>query len=201
MKIICIGRNYSDHISELDNVVPDDIVIFLKPETSIHTSQEWVAPNFSKNIHYECEIALKISTTGKRISENEALDYFEEISLGIDFTARDIQSKLKSKGLPWEKAKSFDSSVILGEFVNKSNFNLDNIEFEFYKNEERVQHGQSSKMIYSFSTIISKCSEYFTLEEGDIILTGTPSGVGKVNPNDEYYGMLENKEVLRFKAL
>lgn len=196
MKIICIGRNYVDHIKELNNELPQNMVIFMKPSTAIHKNEaKWSIPSFSQDVHYECEIVLKISKAGKNIPESEASTYFEEISLGIDFTARDIQSRQKEKGLPWEIAKAFDGSAIVGQFYPKSEFNLSEIEFQLSKNGNQVQNGNSSLMIYNFETMISEVSKYFSLEIGDLIYTGTPAGVGPIKSKDILTGYLIDKEV------
>lgn len=196
MKIICIGRNYVDHIKELNNELPQNMVIFMKPSTAIHnTDLALQLPDFSTDVHYECEIVLKIAKDGKNISESEAGNYFEEITLGIDFTARDIQTRQKEKGLPWEIAKAFDGSAIVGKFQDKSEFNLNEIEFQLEKNGAIVQNGNSSHMIYNFNTMIAEVSKYFTLEIGELIYTGTPAGVGRTESNDILKGILEGKEV------
>lgn len=196
MKIICIGRNYVDHIKELNNELPQNMVIFMKPGTAIHKNEEkWSIPSFSQDVHYECEIVLKISKAGKNIPKSEASTYFEEISLGIDFTARDIQTRQKEKGLPWEIAKAFDGSAIVGQFYPKSEFNLSEIEFQLSKNGEQVQNGNSSLMIYNIETMISEVSKYFSLEIGDLIFTGTPAGVGPIKSKDILTGYLKDKEV------
>ena len=202
MKIFCIGRNYVDHIHELKNEVPDSMVIFMKPDSSLHDmNYSWVLPSFSNNIHYECEIVLKMNKKGKYISIDKAEDYFEYISLGIDFTARDLQSKLKEKGLPWEKAKAFDSSALVGKFVSKNNYDLNNLKFELLQNKKAVQIGNSNQMIHSFSSIISELSRYFTMEVGDYIFTGTPAGVGLVMSGDQYQGELEGVQLFDFSVL
>jgi 2-keto-4-pentenoate hydratase/2-oxohepta-3-ene-1,7-dioic acid hydratase in catechol pathway len=190
-----------DHIHELKNELPDSMVLFLKPHTALHDNTEpWILPNFSNDIHYECEVVLKINKKGRNISIEEAEDFFEEISLGIDFTARDIQSNLKAKGLPWEKAKAFDSSALVGNFVPKNNYNLSNLNFKLLKNSQIVQQGNSHKMIHSFSNIISELSKYFTLEPNDLIYTGTPAGVAAIQSGDNYKGELEGKTIFEFKV-
>lgn len=196
MKIICIGRNYVDHIKELNNELPQNMVIFMKPSTAIHKNEEkWSIPSFSQDVHYECEIVLKISKAGKNIPESEASTYFDEITLGIDFTARDIQTRQKEKGLPWEIAKAFDGSAIVGQFYPKSEFNLSEIKFQLSKNGNQVQNGNSTHMIYNFETMISEVSKYFSLEIGDLIYTGTPAGVGPIKSKDILTGYLKDKEV------
>lgn len=200
MKIFCIGRNYSEHIHELGNEKPDDMVIFLKPHTAIHPLVDpWYIPEFSNEIHYECEIVLKISKNGKYIPHHLAENYYQEISLGIDFTARDIQNKLKSKGLPWERAKAFDRSAVVGRFFPKEHYDTSSLNFYLEKNKSVVQKGNSSQMIYSFSDIISEISKYFTLQTGDIVYTGTPAGVGAVAPSDLLEGYLEGESVFSLR--
>lgn len=191
MKIICIGRNYVEHIHELGNELPDNMVVFLKPNSALHNNtKSWNIPDFSQDIHYECEVVLKISKQGKYITLSEADEHYDEITLGIDFTARDIQSKLKEKGLPWEKAKAFDGSAVVGNFVSKMDYSIDQLSFQLLKNDILVQDGNTSFMIYSFSSIIAEVSQYFTLEVGDLIFTGTPAGVGKIASKDCLRGIL-----------
>jgi 2-keto-4-pentenoate hydratase/2-oxohepta-3-ene-1,7-dioic acid hydratase in catechol pathway len=202
MKIICIGRNYIEHIEELGNEKPKEPVIFLKPDTAILPKKmPFIIPEFSDDVHYEVEVVVKINRVGKHIDKKFAHKYYEEIGLGIDFTARDLQKKLKEKGLPWEKAKSFDGAAVLGKFVSKSNFeDLSNIDFNLKKNNETVQEGNTSKMIHSIDEIISHVSEYFTLKIGDYIFTGTPSGVGRVSENDVLQGYIGNDEFFKIKV-
>jgi 2-keto-4-pentenoate hydratase/2-oxohepta-3-ene-1,7-dioic acid hydratase in catechol pathway len=199
MKIICIGRNYVNHIAELNNERPDEPVIFLKPDTAILPKKTpFVIPEFSNEIHHEVEVLVKINKVGKYIETKFAHKYYDEIGLGIDFTARDLQNKLKEKGLPWEKAKGFDGSAIIGDFLPKSNFlSTENITFELTKNGQSVQSGNTSHMLWNINEIISHVSHYFTLKKGDIIFTGTPEGVDKVAPNDVLEGFIDNKKVLR----
>ena len=200
MKIFCVGRNYVDHIHELGNQVPENMVIFMKPNTAVHLADKpWKLPNFSNEIHYECEIVLKVAKNGKYIRKEDAEDYFEEIGLGIDFTARDIQAKHKEKGLPWEIAKAFDHSAVVGRFIPKSTVDLSNIQFQLYQNEAIVQNGNSNCMIHSFKEMISEISQFFTIESGDLIFSGTPAGVGKISSRDHYRGVLENKELFSLK--
>ena len=195
MKIICIGRNYAEHIKELNNNRPDSPVIFLKPDTSIILkNQPFFIPDFSNEINYEVEIILKICKLGKHIENKYAHKYFNLIGLGIDFTARDTQNELKSNGLPWEKAKAFDGSALVGTWVNKTKFqDLRNLNFSLNKNGKSVQIGNTSQMMWNFDELISEISKYFTLKIGDIIFTGTPSGVGKVNKGDNLEGFIEGK--------
>jgi len=191
MKIICIGRNYADHISELNNERPTEPVIFLKPDSSILPNKNpFVIPAFSNDIHHEVEILVKICKVGKHIDAKFAHKYYEEIGLGIDFTARDVQSKLKEKGLPWEKAKAFDHSAVIGNFTSKKDFSsLENINFELKSNGAIVQEGNTSLMLWKIDELISYVSQYFTLKIGDIIFTGTPKGVAKVTEGDVLEGL------------
>lgn len=197
MKLICIGRNYTKHIEELENEKPTDPVVFLKPDTSILLKkQPFFIPDFSKDVHYEVEILVKINKVGKHIDKKFAHKYYDEIGLGIDFTARDIQSQLKAKGLPWEKAKAFDGAAVIGKWLPKSNFkNVDNIAFSLYKNETLVQDGNTNLMLWKIGELIEYVSKYFTLKIGDIIFTGTPAGVGKVVANDKLMGFIEKEEL------
>jgi len=197
MKIFCVGRNYSEHAKELNNKVPTEPVIFMKPSTALLKSGEtFYYPDFSKNIHYECELVLKIGKNGKHIEEKFAHKYIEAISVGIDFTARDLQNKLKEKGLPWELAKGFDGSAVVGNFILIDALNdLRNIRFSLKKNNEIVQEGNSSDMIFNYSKIISFISSYFTLQKGDLIYTGTPQGVGEVKIGDTLEASI-NEELL-----
>ena len=195
MKIICIGRNYVKHIEELQNERPKDPVIFLKPDSAILIDKNpFIIPPFSNDIHYEVEVLVKINRLGKFIDQKFAHKYYEEVGLGIDFTARDLQSELKGKGLPWEKAKAFDGSAVIGKFINKKGLNLDNLGFQLYKNGELVQNGNTKHMLWKIDEIISYVSQFFTLKIGDIIFTGTPEGVGKVNSNDVLRGKLNAQE-------
>ena len=197
MKIICIGRNYAEHAKELGNEIPENPVIFMKPDTAVlKKGSDFYIPEFSDDVHYELEVVLKISKGGKYIQEEKASNYFEEIGLGIDFTARDLQSQLKAKGLPWELAKGFDSSAVVSEFYKKSDFDMRNLSFSLMKNKEKVQDGNTSMMIFSPEKIIAFVSQYFTLKTGDLIFTGTPQGVGKVEENDILQAFLEDEKVL-----
>ncbi len=197
MKLICIGRNYTEHIKELENERPTEPVVFLKPDTSILLKkQPFFIPDFSDDVHHEVEILVKINKVGKHIAKKFAHKYYDEIGLGIDFTARDLQSKLKSKGLPWEKAKAFDGAAVIGNWLPKSEFDdVNNISFSLIKNEHPVQQGNTSHMLWKIDEIIEYVSKYFTLKIGDIIFTGTPSGVGKVIANDKLKGYIEDKEL------
>ena len=202
MKIICIGRNYADHISELNNERPDEPVIFLKPDTAILPKKTpFVIPEFSKDVHHEVEVLVKICKVGKYISPKFAHKYYDEIGLGIDFTARDLQSMLKEKGLPWEKSKAFDHSAIIGDFLPKKNYtSLENINFELRKNAEIVQKGSTSLMLWNIDEIVSYVSQFFTLKKGDIIFTGTPKGVASVKENDVLEGFLEGKQMFKIQV-
>ncbi len=196
MKIICIGRNYTKHIEELENEKPKEPVIFLKPNSAILLKNHpFVIPPFSNEVHHEIEVLLKINRLGKYIEKKFAHKYYNEISIGIDFTARDLQNKLKEKGLPWEKAKAFDGSAVVGSFFNKNEFNLESLNFQLLKNNKLVQVGNTSNMLWKIDEIIAYVSQFFTLKIGDIIFTGTPAGVSKVNSGDVLLGKLEGKEV------
>lgn len=202
MKIICVGRNYVEHIEELNNEAPKDPVLFLKPDTAILLKkQPFFIPEFSNNVHHEVEVLVKINRIGKHIDRKFAHKYYNEIGLGIDFTARDLQSELKEKGLPWEKAKAFDGAAVVGKFIPKSEFDdVDNINFRLERNNEVQQKGNTSLMLWKIDTLIEYISKYFTLKIGDIIFTGTPSGVAKVNSNDILKGFIEENEVFSIKV-
>ena len=203
MKIICIGRNYSDHVRELNNEIPDEPVIFMKPDSALLRNNEpFFIPDFSQDLHYECELIVRINRLGKNIEKRFANRYYDEIGLGIDFTARDVQNKLREKGLPWEKAKAFDrSAVISTDFVNKDELSdLDSIKFQLKKNGELVQNGDSAYMLFSIDEIICQVSKYFTLKIGDLIYTGTPAGVGPVAIGDRLEGFLEGRKLFDFKV-
>lgn len=203
MKIICVGRNYSDHINELNNQKPTEPVIFMKPDTSVLLkSFPFVIPEFSNDVHHEVEVLVKINKVGKYIQPKFAHKYYNQIGLGIDFTARDVQAKLKAKGLPWEIAKGFDGATVLGEFVSKEQFaDIQNLSFQLTKNGEVVQSGHTKDMLWAIDELIAYVSQYFTLKIGDIIFTGTPAGVAKVNPDDELEGFLEEKKMFAIKVL
>ena len=202
MKLICIGRNYAKHIEELKNEKPTDPVVFIKPDTAILLKkQPFFIPDFSKDVHHEVEVLVKINKVGKYIDKKFAHKYYNEIGLGIDFTARDLQNTLREKGLPWEKAKSFDGAAVIGKWLPKSNFeNIDNINFELFKNDESVQTGNTSQMLWKIDELIEYVSKYFTLKIGDIIFTGTPAGVGKVIANDKLTGYLEGHQLFSIKV-
>ena len=197
MKLICIGRNYTEHIKELENEKPTNPVVFLKPDTAILLKkQPFFIPDFSDDVHHEVEVLVKINKVGKHIDKKFAHKYYNEIGLGIDFTARDLQSQLKTKGLPWEKAKAFDGAAVVGKWLPKGNFeNVDDINFSLHKNETVVQNGNTNLMLWKIDELIEYVSKYFTLKIGDIIFTGTPAGVGKVVANDKLKGFIENEEM------
>lgn len=200
MKIIAVGRNYAEHTKELNNALPTEPVIFLKPDTAVlNNNQAFYHPDFSENIHHEVEVIIKISKEGKYIQEKFAHKYFEEVGLGIDFTARDLQSKLKEKSLPWEIAKAFDKSAPISNFISLADLNVHNLNFKLLINGELRQQGNTADMIFSIEKIIAFASQYFTLKKGDIIFTGTPAGVGKINIGDHLTGFLENLKLLDFE--
>ncbi len=200
MKIICIGQNYIKHIKELNHEIPEEPVFFMKPDSSLLLSnKDFFLPGFSNEVHHEVELVIKINRLGKSIESRFAHRYYEEIGLGIDFTARDIQRQLSAKGLPWEKAKAFDSAAVLGTFISKQELgDLSNIEFSLRLNQKVVQQGNSGDMIFNFDTIISHVSQFVTLKMGDLIYTGTPSGVGTVNVNDRLEGYIGERKMFDF---
>ncbi|OEY72655.1 fumarylacetoacetate hydrolase family protein [Salegentibacter salarius] len=203
MKIICIGRNYTDHISELQNEKPEDPVIFLKPDTSILLKkQPFFIPDFSEEVHYEVEVLVKIKKVGKHIQEKFAHKYYDEIGLGIDFTARDLQQKLKEKGLPWEKAKAFDGAAVIGEkwLAKDSVADINMLNFSLENNGETVQKGNTEFMLWKIDELIAYVSQFFTLKIGDIIFTGTPAGVGKVSAEDRLTGFIEDKQIFSIQT-
>ena len=200
MKIICIGRNYAKHIEELANERPENPVVFLKPDSAILPKKmPFFIPAFSSDIHYEVEVLVKINKVGKHIESKFAHKYYDEIGLGIDFTARDVQAQCKEKGLPWEKAKAFDGSAVIGEFYPKEKFDLENLKFQLSKNEVVVQNGNTNAMLWKIDDLIAYVSQFFTLKKGDIIFTGTPEGVGRVAENDILIGKLEDNEAFSIK--
>ncbi|WP_027880097.1 fumarylacetoacetate hydrolase family protein [Mesoflavibacter zeaxanthinifaciens] len=202
MKLICIGRNYTKHIEELQNERPTEPVVFIKPDTAILLKkQPFFIPDFSEDVHYEVEVLVKINRVGKHIDKKFAHKYYDKVGLGIDFTARDLQQKLKEKGLPWEKAKSFDGAAVIGNWIDKSEISdINNLNFSLQKNEITVQKGNTSHMLYKIDEIIEYVSKYFTLKIGDIIFTGTPAGVGKVVVDDALKGYIEDKEMFSIKV-
>lgn len=202
MKIICIGRNYTEHIAELANEKPTEPVVFLKPDTSILLKkQPFFIPDFSDDVHHEVEVLVKIDRIGKYIDSKFSHKYYSEIGLGIDFTARDLQAKLKAKGLPWEKAKAFDGAAVVGNWVDKNKFkSMDTLHFHLEKNGEKVQEGNTANMLWKIDEIIAYVSRFFTLKIGDIIFTGTPSGVAKVNASDSLEGFLEAEKMFSIRV-
>ena len=202
MKIICVGRNYAEHAQELGNNIPAEPVIFMKPKSALLQSHTpFYYPEFTNELHYECELVLRVCKNGKYIQEKHAGNYYNGITAGIDFTARDIQDELKKNGLPWEKAKAFDNSAAVGTFIDiVPELNKKNINFCLYKNKELVQQGNSGKMIFSFDNIISHISNYFSLNIGDLIFTGTPAGVGECVVGDELEGFIEDRKLLSLEV-
>jgi len=201
MKIICIGRNYVEHAKELNNEIPSEPVVFFKPDTAlIRGGEDFYLPDFSTDIHHELELVVKISKNGKNIDKKFAHRYYEEITLGIDFTARDIQQKMKEKGLPWERAKAFDGSAPIGSFVSKSKFtDVQNVQIELKINGQSRQNSSTSLMLYPIDVIIENVSKFVTLKTGDLIFTGTPSGVGSVKKGDVLEGFLNNEKLISFQ--
>ncbi len=200
MKIVCIGRNYSEHIKELNNVKPDKPLFFIKPDNALlNNKTEMYLPNFSNDIHYELEVVVKIDKVGKHISEKFAHKYYSQVGVGLDFTARDLQADCKAKGLPWEIAKGFDFSAPVGEFLPKEEFDLKNLNFSLNNNGDTIQKGNTSDMITSLDEFIAYVSQYITLKKGDLIFTGTPAGVGQVKIGDHFTAYLEDKKLLDLK--
>jgi 2-keto-4-pentenoate hydratase/2-oxohepta-3-ene-1,7-dioic acid hydratase in catechol pathway len=201
MKIFCVGRNYAAHAKELGNEIPDEPVIFMKPKSALlqpHTP--FYYPEFTNELHYECELVIRISKNGKYIQEKFASKYYDAVSAGIDFTARDIQNELKAKGLPWEKAKAWDNSAVIGKWVPFPELkNKKDINFGLYKNKELVQQGNSASMAHNFDRIVSYISNYFSVNIGDVIFTGTPEGVGEVVVGDELEGFLEDNSMFKLE--
>jgi len=197
VKLICIGRNYADHIEELKNERPDEPVVFIKPDSAVlPKDQDFYIPEFSNDVHYEVELLVKIKKVGKHIDDTFAHNYYDEVGLGIDFTARDLQSKLKEKGLPWEKAKGFDGAAVIGKWLPKSEFkDLNSLDFSLVKNGNEVQKGNTKLMLWKIDELIAYVSQFFMLKKGDILFTGTPSGVGKIVTNDYLVGVLEGHEM------
>ncbi len=203
MKIICVGRNYTDHIAELKNEQPEAPVLFMKPDTSLlNKGFPFPIPDFSSDVQYEVEIVVKINKVGKYIQSRFAHKYYDQMSLGIDFTARDIQTRLKQKGLPWEIAKAFDNSALVGDFLSKESLqNIQDISFSLYKNGNVVQQANTSQMLWQIDELIAYASQYFTLKTGDLIFTGTPAGVGTVATGDVLEGYIENQSIFRVNVL
>jgi len=196
MKIICIGRNYAEHAKELKNEIPTEPVFFMKPDTALLKENDFYFPDFTKDLHHEIELVLKISKAGKHIEEPFAHKYYDEIGLGIDFTARDIQQQCKEKGLPWEKAKAFDNSAPIGKFFKKEKFDLSNIDLELKINGESKQAGNSKDLLFSFDKLIAYVSKFVSLKVGDLIYTGTPKGVGAVKIGDKLQGFVNGELAL-----
>ncbi|HMO33424.1 MAG TPA: fumarylacetoacetate hydrolase family protein [Lacibacter sp.] len=202
MKIFCVGRNYLDHAKELGNEAPDEPVIFLKPKSALlQPHMPFYYPEFTNELHYEAELVLRISKNGKYIQEKHAPKYYNGITIGIDFTARDVQRDLQQKGLPWEKSKAWDNSAVVGKFQEiKPGFNPEDINFCLYKNKELVQQGNSGQMLFTFNQIISNISQYFSLNIGDLVFTGTPAGVGECVVGDELEGFIEDESLLELEV-
>lgn len=202
MKIFCVGRNYVDHAKELKNEVPDEPVIFMKPKSALlqpHTP--FYYPEFTNELHYECELVLRIAKNGKYIQEKFANKYYDAITVGIDFTARDIQTELKQKGLPWEKAKAWDNSAVVGKWVPMANLkDRNSVNFAMYKNKELVQEGNSDDMLFHFDYIVSYISNFFSINIGDLIFTGTPAGVGEAVVGDELEGFMEDQSLFALEV-
>ncbi len=199
MKIICIGRNYVNHAKELNNPIPENPVFFTKPETAlVHNNEPFFYPDFSNNIHYEVEIVVRIHKMGKHIQEKFAHTYYNEIGIGIDFTARDLQEKCKQKGLPWEVAKAFDQSAPISKFINKKNFSdINNIDFSLQKNGTIVQEGNTKDMLFSIDQLIAYISQFITLKTGDLLFTGTPAGVGAIKIGDQLEAYIGEEQMLK----
>jgi acylpyruvate hydrolase len=202
MKIICVGRNYAAHAKELNNAVEEEPVIFLKPDTALlSNNQDFYLPDFSNDIHYEAEVVVKINKAGKHIDEKFAHRYYDSVSVGVDFTARDLQSMLKAKGLPWERAKAFDGSAVIGSFLPLADVgNIADLNFSMDLNGHKVQSANTSEMVFSVDKVIAFVSRFITLKTGDLIYTGTPQGVGKVNTSDHLIGYIGHKELFNFKV-
>lgn len=202
MKIFCVGRNYSDHAKELGNDIPDEPVIFMKPKSALlqpHTP--FYYPEFTNELHYECELVLRICKNGKYIQDKFAGKYYDAITTGIDFTARDIQNELKQKGLPWEKAKAWDNSAVIGKWIPMTEIkNKEALNFEMHKNGEVVQQGNSADMIFDFDYLVSYISNFFSINIGDLIFTGTPKGVGELVVGDEMEAFLEKQSLLKLEV-
>lgn len=199
MKIICVGKNYANHIQEMGGEKPKDIVLFIKPDTAIHNPElPFYIPDFTADLHHEVELVIKINQNGKHISEKFAHKYYDEIALGIDFTARDLQTQLKKEGLPWEKSKAFDGSAVVSSFLPKAQFGKA-IGFSLNKNGVTVQQGNTADMIWNIDQIISQVSKFFTLRKGDFIFTGTPAGVGSIHSGDFLEGFLEGESVFSLR--
>jgi len=202
MKIICVGRNYVDHAKELNNDIPDSPMFFMKPDSAIlRKGFPFVIPSFTNEVHFETELVIKIDRVGKMIQPQFADRYFSEVGLGIDFTARDVQQELKDKRFPWEKAKAFEGAAFVSDFFPKEKFDLTNLNFKLERNQTIAQEGNTNQMIFDINTLIADCSKYFTLKKGDLIYTGTPAGVAKINSKDILEGFIENEKVFEVKVL
>ncbi|MBU2019536.1 MAG: fumarylacetoacetate hydrolase family protein [Bacteroidetes bacterium] len=200
MKIICIGRNYADHAKEMNASVPTEPVFFMKPDTALKRGREFFYPSFTKDLHYECEVVVRICKVGKNIQEEFAANYYKEFSLGIDFTARDLQQKCKEKGMPWEIAKSWEGSAPISDiWLDKNDFNLNSLNFSLELNNKEVQSANTSDMIFNINQIIVYLSKFNTLKIGDLIYTGTPAGVGAVALGDILIGRIEGQEMFQVK--
>lgn len=201
MKIFCIGRNYAEHAKELNNEIPAEPMFFMKPDTALMRTDLFVIPPFSNEIHFEVEVVIKICKVGKMIQPQFAHRYYEEVALGIDFTARDVQSELKDQRFPWEKAKAFDNSAYVSKFYSKSELPLNNLDFGLMKNDEWMQQGNTEDMLYNFDVLVAEVSRYMTLKKGDLIFTGTPKGVGPLNSKDVIKGYLNHEQVFKLRVL
>jgi len=201
MKIICVGRNYADHAKELKNEIPSEPVIFMKPKNALlQNNHPFYYPEFTDNLHYECELVLRICKNGKHIQEKFADKYYDQLGVGIDFTARDLQDKQKQKGLPWEIAKAFDNSAVVGQFIPITpELDKKDINFCLYKNKQLAQQGNTKDLLFSFDFLIAYISKYFTLNIGDLVFTGTPAGVGPVEIGDKLEAFIENDSLLEFE--
>lgn len=199
MKLLCIGRNYTSHNEEFHHERPKEPIVFIKPDSAVlPKEQDFYIPEFSNEVQYEVEVLVKIKKVGKHIALPFAHTYYDEISLGIDFTARDLQSQLKAKGLPWEKAKGFDGAAVVGKWMPKSHYKNSNaLHFALFKNDKKVQEGNTAQMLWNIDELITHISTYFMLKKGDILFTGTPAGVGKVSPNDCLLGILEGEQLFK----
>lgn len=198
MKIVCIGRNYAAHVRELNNTMPDEPVVFIKPDTALlRNNAPFFIPEFTQDVHHEIEVVVKINKNGKAIPVQFSANYYDEITVGIDFTARDLQGKLKEKSLPWEKAKGFDHSAVIGKFIPKRGLDIKNLDFHLTKNSDTVQKGNTQMMMHSVDEVIAHVSRYFMLKTGDLIFTGTPEGAGPVAAGDELKGFLGDVQLFR----
>ena len=201
MKIFCIGRNYAEHAKELNNEIPAEPMFFMKPDTALMRTDLFVIPPFSNEIHFEVEVVIKICKVGKMIQPQFAHRYYEEVALGIDFTARDVQSELKDQRFPWEKAKAFDNSAYVSKFYSKNELPLNNLDFGLMKNDEWMQQGNTEDMLYNFDVLVAEVSKYMTLKKGDLIFTGTPKGVGPLSSKDVIKGYLNHEQVFKLRVL